>query len=263
MSKKVLFGLDERLDNLSNLKSYREIFKNISPVKFIGVFVADFVNEHVTHVDDGEEHHRDKVKRFASNVEIEVFADKNEIDYSLFRNGSNNEKVLITQSSFADLFLIEPYFSEDFFCGQNDARFKLIEQMQCPVYLHPYPVCQIKDVFILFDSKQSAVNAIKSFVTLFMEELKEKTVTTVFSISPETEDEIEQEKYLINYLIGNFENVGIQVTDEYSLEKDMLKSLRTSESPIIILGDSGFDLICNTKILEEIHTRKIPVFFAN
>jgi len=263
MSKRVLIGLDEEINNLSNLKSYSEILKNISPVKFVGVFINDFVRESVTHATNADaEFSKETTKRFANNVELDVFAEKNNIEYSLFRDNSNNERILITKSSFADLFLVDSYFTQHFFSGEHDVVFNLIEQMQCPVFIHPIEIDRIKDIFILFDGKSSSIHAIKNFVTLFKSELKEKTITTVFSISPETEEEIEQEKYLINYLISNFENVGIQATDGYSLERDMLKLLGTSEYPLFILGESGFELICNTKILKELHSRHIPAFFA-
>ncbi len=265
MSKKILFGIDERLNNLENLKLYAGVLDVALEDKLLGVYLSDYLKHEETHSSESlsiAAIETDNLKRFTISLEMEAVAERLRIDYGLFEGESLNENFLIRQSSFTDLLMVDGIFVDDFCTVDKPTSLRLLSLMECPVLVNPATISKVQDIVVLFDGRKSSIKAIKSFVELFKLRLGEKPIT-ILSVSPQSDEEIEQEKYLINYMISNMKNVGIQVTDDEEMVKDLEKQLRSSEMPMLILGTAGIDLICTQEVFKEIRNNHIPVFFAN
>ncbi|HMP98167.1 MAG TPA: hypothetical protein PKC24_00210 [Cyclobacteriaceae bacterium] len=265
MTKKILFGIDERLNNLENLKRYSKILNQEIKAKLIGVYLADFAHQPQAHnvSEDTMELSIDDEVKSTQAIELELQAHKLNIDYRYYRASSDHENLLINQSSFADLFVVDGIFVNDFLApAENDCTLSLLSKMKCPVLLNADKFNQTDDIIIYFDMHESTIKAIKSFADLFNHIIKSSRTTSVFALSPESDEEIELEKNLMNYLIGTFKNVGIQMTDRYALEKDLGRHLTSAEKPLLISGKKGIDFICQTVIMKKIRDQFMPAFFA-
>lgn len=264
MSKKILFGIDEQLNNLENLKAYAHMFNEVFSSGFTAVYLSDFIEQGLsTHPVKGKNvgNTAQLIQKPVLSKELLIAAEKLNINCKVFAEQENTEQLLLRKTSFSDLFLLDDFFLHDYCQKGDDQLYRLLLKIECPVLINPVNLGQVLNILIIFDGTKSSVKAIKDFVYLFEPVVQDKSIT-VFSMSPETEDEIAQERYLMHYLKSNFKDIGIQITDSEIVEKELTKFIKAASNPLLVMGASGFEPVCESGVINQVCEQHIPVFLS-
>jgi len=125
---------------------------------------------------------------------------------------------------------------------------------------------QIKNIVLTYDGKESSVFAIRAFSNLFATSVKNKIVSTL-TVTPGADEEIKNEKYLMELVKQHFSNVGMQLLTGSSTSQEILNFAENVEHPLVIMGAYGRSTISNLIIPSVarriIKKRRIPLFIAH
>jgi nucleotide-binding universal stress UspA family protein len=175
---------------------------------------------------------------------------------------------LSNKSIFADLMILtyEGFIKE----GQEEEGRKLltdtIRHSKCPVLLLPENVSCFDQFILTYDGKESSVFAIKTFSLLFGNVVKQRPAS-IFTVVPYDEQEIKNERALLDLVQQHFEDVGLQVLQGDDIADEILRFSRCSDSPVIIMGAFGRSTVSNLLMPsvagQLIEKNPMPLFIAH
>ncbi|HLF35025.1 MAG TPA: universal stress protein, partial [Cyclobacteriaceae bacterium] len=90
---------------------------------------------------------------------------------------------------------------------------------------------------------------------------------TILTITPNAEEEIENEAYLLGLIKQHFNNVGLQLLPGTNISGEILNFAQNVEDPLVVMGAYGRSTISNL-IIPSVARRiiehsKIPLFIAH
>ena len=190
------------------------------------------------------------------------------IRYQIYNNFKITAHELIKQTTYADLLILsyEIFFNHVTRKKDTSLLYQILKGSRCPVMIVPENIQPIKNIILTYDGKESSVFAIRAFSNLFDFAVKDK-ITTILTVSPSADEEISNEKLLMELVKEHFRNVGLQLLTGYSTSKEILNFAESVENPLVTMGAYGRSTISNLiipsvarRIIED---QRIPLLIAH
>lgn len=212
-----------------------------------------------------EEDEEDKVTK---NIEhFESLCRNNDIDFRVRRDFTDLAlPELKKESRFADLLIIgSESFYENIQSGEpNDYLKDTLHGVECPVIVVPEQYEFPKRNLLSYDGSESSVYAIKQFIYLFPELMKNTTLL-VFA-KGRGDDDIPEEAFIKELVARHFSDLSVVKLDSGSRE-EYTSWLNEKKAAILISGAFGRSaislLLKKSFIADVIKSHHMPVFIAH
>lgn len=279
---RTLVALNNNSSFNSNLFEVAEsLFGDVNDVLFVGLFLQGMTHKEnlASYLEDTSFRKLVPDKNNAVWTKEDVF--KTEV-ISLFEEKALQRKLrykihhdfemtgydIVKQSIYADLLV----FSYNIFFNQEDNRpdstflYQLLKGCRCPVLILPALTEKIDNVIFTYDGKESSVFAIRMFSTLFSEQMKDKEVT-ILTVTPSAEEEIKNEKLLLELVKQHHSNVGVQLLEGTNISDEIISFAESVDNPLLVMGAYGRSHISNLflpSVAKNIlKTSRFPMFIAH
>lgn len=186
------------------------------------------------------------VSKVENEIKLEQYGKEHGYTIDLLR-GLENETTLMSQTSVADLMIIElGNLKRD---HSLESLKRLIEQSACPVLLLPKDF-KIECMVVTLEGNQQTVRMVKSLLKLFAEGFRDLPLSLLM-IDPEDELEIQKERVLVNYLKLHFKNMGAQHMYDEPITSLFKYVQNECENPLVIVDpELGNELLDFTELFE-------------
>ncbi|MDZ7606137.1 MAG: universal stress protein [Cyclobacteriaceae bacterium] len=190
------------------------------------------------------------------------------VNYEIFNDFSLTAQGVVKQSTYADLLILSYRI---FNTGTDDKPdtttvFDILKGSRCPVLILPEDRSKMDNVIFTYDNKESSVFAIKAFSSLFARKTKNKVVS-ILTVTPNLDEEIKNEKLLLNLVQQHFHNVGIQLLEGNNISKEINNFAKSVHNPLIVMGAFGRSRISNMLIPSVaqffLKSSNLPLFIAH
>ncbi len=240
-----LFELfNELLHDLSNHLFVGMLVKNEQKRKPVGSLAAD------ANMDDdipaiGFEDDEDFMITEAIS-HFEIRAKDYNVPYEIHNNFELSPNDIAEQSTYADLLILSYELFFDFNTGKSDLSgiYHICKSSKCPVLILPEHTTRIDNIIFTYDNKESSVFAIKAFSSLFASTTRDKIVS-ILTVTPNLEEEIKNEKLLLNLVKQHYHNVGIQLLEGNNISKEIGNFAMGVRNPLVVMGSYGRSHISN------------------
>lgn len=202
---------------------------------------------------------------------ISIFEDKakkRNLNYKIYDDFEVTGYDLVQQSIYADLLILSYniFFNPQTDKPDNTFIYQLLKGCRCPVLILPVNTTAIDNVIFTYDGKESSVFAIRMFSNLFSDSLKNKE-TTVLTVMPSVEEEIKNERLLLELVKHHYSNVGVQLMEGTSISEDISNFAGEVSNPLIVMGAYGRSHISNLflpSVAKNILKKsRFPIFIAH
>jgi hypothetical protein len=251
VKKQILFPVD--FQSGAHLADYANLFAHVDKKIFMGFFLRDFVKS--ARIKNTE---ADK-QVLQQNLQQE--ADQLKLDFDILKSNSN-ANLLLNQSRFADLVIVNPLTSENILQLNHLFPDHFFDLVACPVFLSEDVITPFDEILVLFDYDQSGLVALKSFLSFFGKVSSNKKVT-LLTVSPDDMPEIHLEKYLVSYLQKFFKDVGIVPLSSKDLAQQVMGHATKLTRPVLVMGRTAIDLLNNQELAGQVTDHHISVFYSN
>jgi len=200
--------------------------------------------------------------------EFEKAAKLSGVPYEIYNDFKLTAYELVKQSTYADLMILSYQIFYDQLTGKPDTSllYMILKNSRCPVMIIPNGIEHIRNIIFTYDGKESSVFAIRAFNSIFGRYLRDMVVT-VLTVSPNKEEEIKNEKFLLDLVQQYYSNVGLQLLTGSSTSREILNYAASVDNPLVIMGAYGRSTISNliipsvaNRIIQE---RNTPLFIAH
>lgn len=201
-------------------------------------------------------------------AKFEKSAQDHMVSYEIHNDFRLTAHELIRQTTYSDLLVISyriffNYVSKD---PDTTMLYQILKGSKCPVMILPENIQQIGNIIFTYDNKESSVFAIKAFSQLFSSATRDKIVS-ILSVMPSADEEIKNEKLLLDLVKQHYHNVGIQLLNGSSISRAILDFAGSVSNPLLVMGAYGRSHISNLflpsvarNILVE---SNVPLFIAH
>lgn len=234
------------------MEDYVNAFGHLPMQHYSAFFISDYVRLKSEAV---------KVERPDVQKKAESAAKKHKVDLK-FIPCPGSLPSLWYQSRFADLMVL-PLQAPDSAHMLNVLQAeKFFDEFACPVMLQGCLPKDQDEIIYLFDHDPSCLGALKSFLSLFGEILKEKKLTVV-SLNSGEGPGIYFEKSLIHYLQQIFTNVGILPMSRVDIEKNLISFATRAKKPFLIMGKSARHLFQDESNTGLMARNEMSLYYSN
>ncbi len=199
---------------------------------------------------------------------FEKYARLSGIKYHIHNDFKVTVTELVNQTTYSDLLILSYQIFYDHINNRPDTSmlYQVLKGSRCPVLIIPEGVQAVKNIIFTYDGKESSVFAIRAFSSLFAGTAKD-TEVTILTITPNADEEIENEAFLLGLIRQHFNNVGLQLLTGTSISAEILNFAQNVEDPLVVMGAYGRSTISNL-IIPSVARRiiehsKIPLFIAH
>ncbi len=240
-----LFQLSSNL--LENLDDHLFVGMLVKDVSYINT-VSSFVEEAAT-VDvlptNGFLNEEDHVITEVIS-QFEKTAKDTNIKHEIYNDFRLTAHEVIKQSTYADLLIMSYQVFYNYFTGKPDTSilYQILKGSKCPVLILPEGTKRIDNIIFTYDNKESSVFAIRAFSGLFSGNIKDKIVS-IMSVMPNADEEIKNEKLLLNLVKQHYSNVGIQLLEGDNISKEISNFANNVQNPMVVMGAYGRSHISN------------------
>lgn len=240
-----LFQLSANL--LENLDDHLFVGMLVKDVSYINT-VSSFVEEAAT-VDvlptNGFLNEEDHVITEVIS-QFETTAKDTNIKHEIYNDFRLTAHEVIKQSTYADLLIMSYQVFYNYFTGKPDTSilYQILKGSKCPVLILPEGTKRIDNIIFTYDNKESSVFAIRAFSGLFSGNIKDKIVS-ILSVMPNADEEIKNEKLLLNLVKQHYSNVGIQLLEGDNISKEISNFANNVQNPMVVMGAYGRSHISN------------------
>jgi nucleotide-binding universal stress UspA family protein len=175
---------------------------------------------------------------------------------------------LVKHTTYSDLLILSYQIFFDHIDNRPDTSllYHVLKGSRCPVLIVPEGARSVKNIIFTYDGKESSVFAIRAFSSLFGLTARDMEVT-ILTITPNAEEEIENEAFLLGLIKQHFNNVGLQLLPGTNISGEILNFAQNAEDPLVVMGAYGRSTISNL-IIPSVARRiiehsKIPLFIAH
>jgi hypothetical protein len=278
---KILIALDEKSSFVNDLVTIaNDLLPNITENLFIAYVVKDmaytstlssYVREAAL-VDQLPSRHELLSDEDRKKTEVISNFEKGfreaHIRYQIYNDFKLTSHELIKQTTYADLLILsyQIFFNHVTKKPDTSLLYQILKKSRCPVLIVPENISTTKNIILTYDGKESSVFAIRAFSNLFAQAVKNKVVTNL-TVTPSMDEEIKNEKYLMELVKQHFSNVGMQLLTGTNTSQEILSFAESVENPLVIMGAYGRSTISNLIIPSVarriIENRRIPLFIAH
>lgn len=174
--------------------------------------------------------------------------------FNLIKPIKSNQDSLLARSTLYDVFCTEKAI-----LSSNVAPSTLFD-FNCPVLLLSERIEQIEHLYFIFDGTPGSVIGLKKFIKLFSQQISNAKLTTLL-INDFSDDEVFNEKIIIDFLLANFIDVGVVLTTKKNVDSDLDRLINTSENPFVITGLAGAKSIISKNVCN-LNSNTTPLFFS-
>ena len=243
------------------------VVKDLAYTSKVSTYVkeASMIDNHpgdIDHLSEEDSQKTEVISTFEKGV-------KNaEIRYQIYNDFKITAYELVKQTTYADLLILsyEIFFNHVTRKKDTSLLYQILKGSRCPVLIVPENIRPIRNIILTYDGKESSVFAIRAFSNLFDFAVKDK-VTTILTVSPSADEEIKNEKLLMELVKEHFRNVGQQLLNGYNTSKEILNFADNVDDPLVIMGAYGRSTISNLIIPSVarriIENRSIPLLIAH
>jgi len=178
--------------------------------------------------------------------QFEETAKDTNIKHDIYNDFRLTAHEVIKQSTYADLLIMSYQVFYNYFTGKPDTSilYQILKGSKCPVLILPEGTKRIDNIIFTYDNKESSVFAIRAFSGLFSGNIKDKIIS-ILSVMPNADEEIKNEKLLLNLVKQHYSNVGIQLLEGDNISKEISNFANNVQNPMVVMGAYGRSHISN------------------
>ena len=277
---KTLVVLNESVDYNGNLvRLIRALYNDVNHEHFEGMMVNDLasVNSISNHAGEPSladflpfksDLLNDDIKKKAEILSIfEEHAKESKITYAINNDFRLNSHELLKKTAYADLLMLNyTVFMNRSYRPNSSMIYSILKGSRCPVMVLPSDVSQIDNIIFTFDGKESSMFAIRAFCNLFAETTKDKEIT-ILTVMPSEDEEIENEKLLMDFVKKYYKNIGLQMLVGDNISHEITNFAESVDNPLVVMGAYGRSRISNLFIpstaKQFLIKGHIPLFIAH
>jgi nucleotide-binding universal stress UspA family protein len=279
---KVLVALDDQSSFVKDMiTTAKELFSNWENNLYVGLLVKDL--SYVTKISDFiekvgladynpfdddvllSEEDQKKAELIANFIKpSRLLGIKHEI-HNDFRMTAYE---VVKQSMYADLLIVsyQIFYNDIKQRADNSLLYYILKESKCPVLILPENIQAIDNIIFTYDGKESSVFAIKAFSNLFSGATRDK-ITSILTVMPSLDEEIKNEKCLLDLVKQHFNNVGVQLLEGTGIAQAITRFAESVDNPLVVMGAYGRSAISNLLIpsvaKDIIENRHLPLFIAH
>lgn len=269
---------DQYTENLFHVAG--ELFSDLSQHLFVGLLVKDLsymttisgylgepaLADYLPYDDELLSEEDEKKANVISKFEKK--AKDTCIHYEIYHDFRLTAHEVIKQSTYADLLILSYQVFYNYITKKPDTTllYQILKGSKCPVMIIPPGMNKIDNIIFTYDAKESSVFAIRAFSNLFSTASSDKIVS-VLTVMPSVDEEIKNEKLLLDLVKQYYTNIGIQLLEGNNISKEISNFTDTVHNPLVVMGAYGRSHISNLlipsvarNILKE---SKLPLFIAH
>lgn len=200
--------------------------------------------------------------------QFEITAKDSNINFEIYNDFHLTAHEVVKQSTYADMLILSYRVFYNYQTGEPDTSilYQILKGSKCPVLILPEGTKKIDNIIFTYDNKESSVFAIRAFSNLFPCKAKNKIVS-ILSVMPNIDEEIKNEKLLLNLVKQHYNNVGIQLLEGNNISKEINNFASNVQNPIVVMGAYGRSHISNLLLpsVAEYLLKKssLPLFIAH
>lgn len=277
---KFLVALDGSNSFNNNLFDLSEdLLENLEDHLFVGMLVKDvsYINTVSNYVESASSVDILPVKGFLDDEDdvitevisqFEQTARDTNVNYEIYNDFRLTGHEVVKQSTYADLLIMSYRIFFNYLTGKPDTSilYQILKGSKCPVLILPEGTTRIDNLIFTYDNKESSVFAIRAFSALFSGNIKDKIVS-ILSVMPNVDEEIKNEKLLLNLVKQHYNNVGIQLLEGDNISKEISNFANTVQNPLVVMGAYGRSHISNLLIPSVaqyiLKESNLPLFIAH
>ena len=220
------------------------VVKDVSYYNTVSSFVGDAVLADVMpqrgFLNDEDNVITDVISQFETN------AKDSSVRYEIYNDFRLTTHEVVKQSTYADLLILSYRIFYNYLIGAPDSStiYQILKGSKCPVLILPEGTTKIDNIIFTYDNKESSVFAIKAFSNLFARKMRDKVVS-ILTVMPNVDEEIKNEKLLLNLVKQYYKNVGLQLLEGQNISKEINNFARNVQNPLVVMGAYGRSSISN------------------
>ena len=199
---------------------------------------------------------------------FEKTAKDTNIRYEIYNDFRLTTHEVIKQSTYADMLILSYRVFYNYATGKPDTSilYQILKGSKCPVLILPEGTRKIENIIFTYDNKESSVFAIRAFSALFSGNIRDKIVS-ILSVMPNADEEIKNEKLLLNLVKQHYDNVGIQLLEGNNISREISNFAATVQNPLVVMGAYGRSRISNLLLPSVanylLKSSNLPLFIAH
>jgi nucleotide-binding universal stress UspA family protein len=200
--------------------------------------------------------------------QFEKSAQDSNVNYEIYNDFQLTAHEVAKQSTYADMLILSYRVFYNYLTGEPDTSilYQILKGSKCPVLILPEGTNKIDNIIFTYDNKESSVFAIRAFSNLFPCNAKDKIVS-ILTVMPNADEEIKNEKLLLNLVKQHYNNVGIQLLEGNNISKEISNFTGNVQNPLVVMGAYGRSYISNLLLpsVAEYLLKKsnLPLFIAH
>ena len=242
------------------------VVKDVSYYNTVSSFVGDAVLADVMpqrgFLNDEDNVITDVISQFETN------AKDSSVRYEIYNDFRLTTHEVVKQSTYADLLILSYRIFYNYLIGAPDSStiYQILKGSKCPVLILPEGTTKIDNIIFTYDNKESSVFAIKAFSNLFARKMRDKVVS-ILTVMPNVDEEIKNEKLLLNLVKQYYKNVGLQLLEGQNISKEINNFARNVQNPLVVMGAYGRSRISNLLLPSVaqylLEKSNLPLFIAH
>jgi nucleotide-binding universal stress UspA family protein len=224
--------------------------------------LADYMPYSATLISEEDQKKADVISKF------EYTARKFDISHEIYNDFKLTSHELVKHTTYADLLVLNYEVFYNYITRKPDTTilYQILKGSKCPVLILPTTTQKIDSLIFTYDGKESSVFAIRSFSHLFASRTREKSVS-VLTVVPDAEEEIINEKLLLDFVKQHYKDVGLQLLTGNNIGLEISNFAENTPNPIVVMGAYGRSHISNLflpSVARHILERSnLPIFIAH
>jgi len=256
-----------------------DLFDNVEEHLFVGMLVKDvsYINTVSNYIGEPVMAEVAPAKGFLNEEDdvitevisqFEKTARDTNIRYEIYNDFRLTAHEVIKQSTYADMLILSYRVFFNYLTGKPDTSilYQILKGSKCPVLILPKGTNKIDNIIFTYDNKESSVFAIRAFSSLFSGNIKNKIVS-ILSVMPNIDEEIKNEKLLLNLVKQHYHNVGMQLLEGNNISKEISNFANSAQNPLVVMGAYGRSHISNLLIPSVaqyiLKKSNLPLFIAH
>lgn len=178
--------------------------------------------------------------------QFEINAKDSSVRYEIYNDFRLTTHEVVKQSTYADLLILSYRIFYNYLLGAPDSStiYQILKGSKCPVLILPEGTTRVDNIIFTYDNKESSVFAIKAFSSLFARKMRDMIVS-ILTVMPNADEEIKNEKLLMNLVRQHYNNVGLQLLEGQNISKEINNFARNVQNPMVVMGAYGRSRISN------------------
>ena len=254
---KFLVGLHHTTPSQGNLfRLFNNLLHDLSDHLFVGMIVKNqlqkktvgsLAGDRLPEASDFEGYYNEDDFLVTEAIShFETNAKDYNVHYDIYNDFELSPNDIIEQSTYADLLILSYELFRDLSTGKSDLTgiYHICRNSKCPVLILPANTTKIDNIIFTYDNKESSVFAIKAFSSLFAPTTRDKIVS-ILTVTPSLDEEIKNEKLLLNLVKQHYRNVGIQMLEGNNISKEIGNFALGVKNPMVVMGAFGRSHLSN------------------